>query len=76
MKKNNSKKPFFASFLEKQLPDPEKVQGGGTTPGTDVITYPTMDGETTTPVFDNVTTPKQDWIETKKYPSDSDEAGN
>lgn len=75
MKKNNSKKPFFASFLEKQIHDPEKVLGGGTTPGTDVITHPATDGSTT-PVFDNVTTPKQDWIETKKYPSDSDEAGN
>lgn len=75
MKKNNTKKPFFASFLEKQINDPEKVQGGGTTPDTDVITHPATDGSTS-PVLDNMTTPKQDYIETKKYPSDSDEAGN
>lgn len=29
MKKKNSKKPFFASFLEKQVKEPGKVKGGG-----------------------------------------------
>jgi hypothetical protein len=26
--KDSKKKPFFASFLEKQLQDPEKIKGG------------------------------------------------
>jgi parvulin-like peptidyl-prolyl isomerase len=29
MKNKDSKKAFFASFLEKQLQDPEKIKGGG-----------------------------------------------
>ncbi|RKT01549.1 microviridin/marinostatin family tricyclic proteinase inhibitor [Chryseobacterium defluvii] len=56
--KNSKKKPFFASFLEKQLKDPEKVKGG-----TDV----------TIPERDSVTKPIYDVAQTMKYPSDGDE---
>ncbi|WP_080780036.1 microviridin/marinostatin family tricyclic proteinase inhibitor [Chryseobacterium phocaeense] len=72
---NSKKKPFFASFLEKQIQDPEKVQGGGpiTTPDTDIITAPSIDN-VTRPVFDNVTTPSKDLLVTMKYPSDGDES--
>jgi hypothetical protein len=74
MKKKNSKKPFFASFLEKQIKDPQAVQGGGlTTPRTDIVTLPTND-TITSPTFDNVSTPTNDHV-TLKYPSDSDESG-
>ncbi|KMQ64284.1 serine endopeptidase [Chryseobacterium angstadtii] len=76
MEKKNSKKPFFASFLEKQIQDPEKVQGGGiTTPTTDVLTVPTRDTITTSPFLDNATSTVRDQIVTMKYPSDSDESG-
>ncbi|WP_228434728.1 microviridin/marinostatin family tricyclic proteinase inhibitor [Chryseobacterium defluvii] len=54
----NSKKPFFASFLEKQVKEPEKVKGGGSI---------------TSALQDNVTRPGGDHV-TLKYPSDSDEA--
>lgn len=75
MKPKKLKKPFFASFLEKQIQDPEKVTGGGivTTPTSDIITLPTRD-DITSPVADNVTTPGNDNV-TMKYPSDSDEGG-
>ncbi|PQA90601.1 serine endopeptidase [Chryseobacterium shigense] len=67
MKDNNSKKkPFFASFLEKQLKDPETVKGGG------VITIPERD-VITKPVVDNVTSPQDDLMVTMKYPSDGDD---
>ncbi|MGK6342629.1 microviridin/marinostatin family tricyclic proteinase inhibitor [Chryseobacterium sp. DT-3] len=76
MEKKNSKKPFFASFLEKQINDPEKVHGGGiTTPTTDVLTVPTRDTITTSPFLDNATTQLKDQAVTMKYPSDSDESG-
>lgn len=76
MEKKNSKKPFFASFLEKQVNDPEKIQGGGiTTPTTDVLTVPARDVVTTSPFLDNATTPLRDQVVTMKYPSDSDESG-
>lgn len=67
MKSNNSKKkPFFASFLEKQVKDPETVKGGGdiTLAETDLITKPTVD---------TVTSPKDDMMHTLKYPSDGDD---
>ncbi len=77
MEKKNSKKPFFASFLEKQISDPEKIQGGGiTTSTTDVITIPERDNVTTSPFLDNATTPLKDQAVTMKYPSDSDESGD
>ncbi|MCW1961166.1 MULTISPECIES: microviridin/marinostatin family tricyclic proteinase inhibitor [Chryseobacterium] len=67
MKSNNSKKkPFFASFLEKQVKDPETVKGGTdiTIPERDVITKPAVDV---------VTSPKDDMMHTLKYPSDGDD---
>lgn len=76
MEKKNSKKPFFASFLEKQIQDPEKIQGGGiTTPTTDIVTSLTKDQVTTSPSFDNATLPTRDHLVTLKYPSDNDESG-
>jgi len=64
--KNSQKKPFFASFLEKQLKDPEKVKGGTdiTIPERDVVTKPQID---------SVTSPKDDMAHTMKYPSDGDD---
>lgn len=64
MEQNKMKKPFFASFLESQVNEEESasVQGGSTV-GT--LKYPT-DSEVTSSVLD--------MYETKKYPSDSDEA--
>ncbi|KFF25481.1 microviridin/marinostatin family tricyclic proteinase inhibitor [Chryseobacterium vrystaatense] len=72
---NSKKKPFFASFLEKQIQDPEKVQGGGiiTTPEIDVITLPSIDN-VTRPLLDNATNPSRDLLVTMKYPSDGDES--
>ncbi|HCA06663.1 MULTISPECIES: microviridin/marinostatin family tricyclic proteinase inhibitor [unclassified Chryseobacterium] len=64
--KNSKKKPFFASFLEKQLKDPETVKGGG------IITIPERD-VITKPVVDNVTSPQDDLMVTMKYPSDGDD---
>lgn len=75
MEKKNSKKPFFASFLEKQIQDPEKIQGGGITdPSMDIVTLPTQD-QITSVNLDSVTLPYKDNIVTMKHPSDSDEAG-
>ncbi|WP_370896966.1 microviridin/marinostatin family tricyclic proteinase inhibitor [Chryseobacterium gossypii] len=65
--RNSKKKPFFASFLEKQLKDPEKVKGG-----TDIITIPERD-TITKPSLDTVTSPKDDMAQTMKYPSDGDD---
>ncbi|KAA0128092.1 microviridin/marinostatin family tricyclic proteinase inhibitor [Chryseobacterium sp. SN22] len=66
--KNSKKKPFFASFLEKQIQDPEKIKGG-----TDVSS-PLQDGViTTSKVADTVTKPTQDMLHTMKYPSDGDD---
>jgi hypothetical protein len=56
--KNSKKKPFFASFLEKQLKEPQKVKGGG---------------EITIPERDTVTKPTLDIMHTMKYPSDGDD---
>ncbi len=79
MKKNeNSKKPFFANFLENQISKDEQnaIQGSGGT--TNVISdnvqtmkYPSdsEDGP------GNGTKPTLDIVETMKYPSDSDESG-
>ncbi|MDR6464426.1 MULTISPECIES: microviridin/marinostatin family tricyclic proteinase inhibitor [Chryseobacterium] len=63
---NSKKKPFFASFLEKQVKDPETVKGGGdiTLAETDLITKPAVD---------TVTSPKDDMMHTLKYPSDGDD---
>lgn len=64
--KNSKKKPFFATFLEKQLKDPETVKGGTdiTIPERDVITKP---------ILDDVTSKLSDMEHTMKYPSDGDD---
>lgn len=79
MKKNeNSKKPFFANFLENQISKDEQnaIQGNGVTTSTisdsvQTMKYPSdsEDGP------GNSTKPASDIYETMKYPSDSDESG-
>jgi len=70
---NSKKKPFFASFLEKQIKDPETIQGGGiTSTDNDIVTAPSADN-VTAQVFDHVTLPSKDLLVTMKYPSDGDE---
>ncbi len=78
MKKNeNSKKPFFANFLENQISKDEQnsIQGGAVTSvlsdTVQTMKYPSdsEDGP------GNPTKPSLDIYETMKYPSDSDEAG-
>lgn len=68
MKKKNSKKPFFASFLEKQIQDPEAIQGGTTS----ITTAPLIDASTA-PVMDGITNSRGGDHVTLKYPSDGDE---
>ncbi|AZA49131.1 serine endopeptidase [Chryseobacterium carnipullorum] len=73
---NSKKKPFFASFLEKQIKDPETVQGGGgviTNTDNDIITAPSVDN-VTAQIFDHVTSPNKDLLVTMKYPSDGDDS--
>ncbi len=66
--KNSKKKPFFASFLEKQVQAPEKVKGGsGTSTGV-------LKDAVTSTVTDSLTKPGEDTV-SMKYPSDSDEGG-
>jgi hypothetical protein len=73
--KDLKKKPFFAAFLEKQIQDPEKIQGGGiTTALKDIVTLPNND-TITLKTLDNATTPVTDTPVTLKYPSDNDEGG-
>jgi len=77
MKNNDSKKkPFFASLLEKQIQDPEKIQGGGGISSTvkDLVTSQLND-TFTLKTLDNATTPVADTPVTLKYPSDNDEGG-
>lgn len=69
MKNKNTKKPFFASFLEKQVQDPEKIKGGSET-STGVLK-----DNVTSPTADSLTKPGEDTV-SMKYPSDSDEGGN
>lgn len=59
MKEN--KKPFFAAFLEKQIQEPNKINGGKT-----AFTLPRLDSPTTK-------TPHGGDEVTLKYPSDGDE---
>ncbi len=75
MKQKNSKKPFFASFLEKQIQDPEKVKGGSETTATleDSVTNALRDNVTSL-IHDGYTSPGSDHV-TAKYPSDGDEDG-
>lgn len=64
--KKLNKKPFFATFLEKQLKDPETVKGGTdiTIPERDVVTNIKLD---------QVTSKLGDMEHTMKYPSDGDD---
>ncbi|MCJ7935093.1 MAG: microviridin/marinostatin family tricyclic proteinase inhibitor [Chryseobacterium sp.] len=74
--KNSKKKPFFATFLEKQLKDPETVKGGAITSVlVDNVTSVIKDNITTSALEDSVTTQSNDNV-TMKYPSDGDEAGD
>lgn len=73
-KSENSKKPFFANFLENQISKDEQnaIQGGITTVAIDnaqTMKYPSdsEDGP------GNPTKPVYDTAQTMKYPSDSDE---
>ncbi|RQO37899.1 serine endopeptidase [Chryseobacterium sp. KBW03] len=71
--KNSKKKPFFATFLEKQVKDPETVKGGAITSKlADQITSVIKDHITTSALEDSVTTPDNDNV-TMKYPSDGDD---
>jgi hypothetical protein len=77
MEEKKSKKPFFASFLEKQVEDPEKIKGGSGS-----ITSALQDNTTgalkdsiTSALQDNITKPGSDNV-TMKYPSDGDEGGD
>jgi hypothetical protein len=70
-------KPFFASFLEKQIEEPQKIKGGSGS-----ITSALQDNTTgalrdsiTSALQDNITKPGSDNV-TMKYPSDGDEDGN
>lgn len=77
MENKKTKKPFFASFLEKQINDPEKVKGGSgslTSALEDTVTSALKDSLTTS-LQDNVTSRGNDNV-TMKYPSDSDESGD
>lgn len=65
--KKSQKKPFFASFLEKQVKDGQAVTGGA-------VTSVLVDAATTSILKDGATSPNHDQV-TMKYPSDSDEAG-
>lgn len=72
MEGKKSKKPFFASFLEKQVQDPETIKGGGVTSVlVDNVTASVKDSVTSA-ILDNVTKPGSDNV-TMKYPSDGDE---
>ncbi|REC49401.1 microviridin/marinostatin family tricyclic proteinase inhibitor [Chryseobacterium pennipullorum] len=71
--KNSKKKPFFATFLEKQVKEPEAVKGGTVTSLVrDTATSVIKDHITTTALEDSVTTHANDNV-TMKYPSDGDE---
>ncbi|KQT33127.1 serine endopeptidase [Chryseobacterium sp. Leaf405] len=70
-----SKKPFFASFLEKQIEDPEKIKGGAVTSVTVDNVTSVLKDDVTSKILDTVTKPGSDNV-TMKYPSDSDEGGS
>jgi len=70
--KNLKKKPFFASFLEKQIQDPETVKGGSVTSVLLDNTTSSLKDSVTSTALDNVTKPGGDHV-TLKYPSDGDE---
>ncbi|AYZ13171.1 microviridin/marinostatin family tricyclic proteinase inhibitor [Chryseobacterium arthrosphaerae] len=72
--KNSKKKPFFATFLEKQIKDPENVKGGSiTSVKIDDVTSLVKDQVIVTAALeDSVSTPLNDNV-TLKYPSDGDD---
>lgn len=70
--KNSKKKPFFASFLEKQIHDPETVKGGTVTSVLLDNTTGVLTDSGTSTTMDSVTKPGGDHV-TLKYPSDGDE---
>ncbi|AKK71464.1 serine endopeptidase [Chryseobacterium sp. P1-3] len=73
---NSKKKPFFATFLEKQIKDPETVKGGDATSVLlDDVTSVIKDSITTSALEDSVSRPGSENV-TMKFPSDSDEAGD
>ncbi|MFC3161141.1 Serine endopeptidase inhibitors [Chryseobacterium arachidis] len=77
MGEKKNRKPFFASFLEKQIEDPEKIKGGSgsiTSALQDNATAPLKDSITSS-LQDQVTKPGSDNV-TMKYPSDGDEDAN
>lgn len=75
MQEKKSKKPFFASFLEKQIEDPRTIKGGAVTSVTvDNVTSALKD-DVTSKILDAVTKPGSDNV-TMKYPSDGDENGD
>ncbi|WP_312391079.1 microviridin/marinostatin family tricyclic proteinase inhibitor [Chryseobacterium sp.] len=77
MEKKNSKKPFFATFLEKQIKDPETIQGGSSPiltaalEDSPITTNPLKDSVTSV-VRDTITQPGGDYV-TMKHPSDGDD---
>ncbi|AZA58277.1 serine endopeptidase [Chryseobacterium shandongense] len=77
MEGKKSKKPFFASFLEKQIEDPETVKGGSgsVTSALQDNTTGALKDSITSATLDNVTKPGGDHV-TLKYPSDGDEDAN
>lgn len=72
MEGKKSKKPFFASFLEKQIQDPETIKGGSVTSVLQDNTTTSLKDGVTSALTDNVTKPGGDHV-TMKYPSDGDE---
>lgn len=73
---NSKKKPFFATFLEKQIKDPETVKGGDATSVLlDDVTSVIKDSITTSALEDSVSRPGSENV-TMKFPSDNDEAGD
>lgn len=63
MNNKNSKKPFFAKFLENQVKNLKDIKGGNGT----VVTNQMKESN-------SATNPRMDTVVTMKYPSDSDEA--
>ncbi|MDR6158305.1 MULTISPECIES: microviridin/marinostatin family tricyclic proteinase inhibitor [Chryseobacterium] len=74
MEGKKSKKPFFATFLEKQIQDPETVKGGTVTSVLLDNTTGALKDSVTSTTIDNITKPGGDHV-TLKYPSDGDEDG-
>ncbi|MEC3875906.1 microviridin/marinostatin family tricyclic proteinase inhibitor [Chryseobacterium salviniae] len=76
MEGKKNKKPFFASFLEKQIQDPETIKGGSGTATSVLADNSTgaLTDSVTSVQLDTITKPGSDVV-SMKYPSDSDEDG-